>query len=103
MIQGSNHVEANVVTLSTSIPARAKAGLAGIRDDVYLPDQRELQITFISGRPFAYANVPQSMYDAFLASASKGAFFNIAIRGRFQFREMTLPVDATRRSSRSNG
>ncbi len=41
-----------------------------------------------SGRQYAYANVPPSIYDAFLASSSKGAFFNIAIRGRYQFHEI---------------
>jgi hypothetical protein len=71
-------------------------GLAGIRDAVYLPDRRELQITFKSGRAFAYGEVPQSMYDAFRASPSQGAFFNIAIRGRFQFRELTRPKPPTR-------
>jgi hypothetical protein len=73
-----------------------KSNLAGIRDAVYLPDRRELQITFKSGRAFAYGDVPQSMYDAFQASPSKGAFFNIAIRGRFQFRELTPPRRPTR-------
>lgn len=66
-----------------------QSGASGIRDAVYLPGQRELQITFKSGRTFAYSDLPQAMYDAFLASPSKGAFFNIAIRGRFRFRELT--------------
>jgi hypothetical protein len=73
-----------------------QTGLSGIRDAVYLPDRRELQITFKSGRSFAYSELPQSMYDAFRASPSKGAFFNIAIRGRFQFRELTPPQRPTR-------
>jgi hypothetical protein len=70
--------------------------LPGIRDAVYRPDTQELQITFKSGRSFAYSEVPQTMFDAYMASPSKGAFFNIAIRGRFQFRELTPARRPTR-------
>jgi hypothetical protein len=73
-----------------------ESGSSGIRDTVYLPDRRELRITFMSGRTFAYAEVPQSIYDAFAASPSRGAFFNIAIRGRFQFHELPHPARPTR-------
>jgi lysyl-tRNA synthetase class 2 len=65
--------------------------LSGIRDAIYHPDRHELQITFSSGRTFAYYDVPQRIYDAYAASPSPGAFFNIAIRGRFQFHELTPP------------
>jgi hypothetical protein len=73
-----------------------QSGSLGIRDAVYLPDLRELRVTFDSGRSFAYSDVPQSIYDAFSASPSKGAFFNIAIRGRFQFHELPAPKRPTR-------
>ena len=59
-----------------------------IRDATYLAGARELQITFVSGRRYAYANVSQSIYDAYLTSPLKGTFFNIAIRGRYHFREI---------------
>ncbi len=72
------------------------SGSSGIRNAVYLADRCELQVTFRSGRSFAYSEVPQAMYQAFLASPSKGAFFNIAIRGRFQFHELTQPQLPTR-------
>jgi len=89
-------MSANVRRFPPGLLYRQQPGLAGIRDAVYLPDRRELQITFRSGRAFAYGDVPQSMYDAFRASPSKGAFFNIAIRGRFQFRELMQPRRPTR-------
>jgi hypothetical protein len=73
-----------------------QSGSSGIRDAVYLPERRELHVTFASGRTFAYGDVPQSLYEAYLASPSKGAFFNIAIRGRFQFRELPRPQRPTR-------
>jgi hypothetical protein len=62
---------------------------SGIRDVVYFPETEELRVTFASGRIFAYYDVPQRIYDAYMASPSPGAFFNIAIRGRFQFHELT--------------
>ncbi|HWV53204.1 KTSC domain-containing protein [Pseudorhodoplanes sp.] len=71
-------------------------GASGVSDAVYLPERRELRVTFKSGRTFAYSDVPQAIYDAYLASPSKGAFFNIAIRGRFQFHELTPFEPATR-------
>jgi hypothetical protein len=73
-----------------------QSGSFGIRDATYFSDRRELQITFLSGRTFSYRDVPQSIYDAFVASPSRGAFFNIAIRGRFQFHELMPPLRPTR-------
>lgn len=63
-----------------------------IRDIAYEADNGELRLTFVSGRQYAYADVPVAIYEAFLASSSKGAFFNIAIRGRFHFHEI-IPED----------
>ena len=96
MIAGNVIMSANVRQVLPGFLRGQQSGLSGIRDAVYLPDRRELQITFKSGRAFAYGEVPQSMYDAFQTSPSKGAFFNIAIRGRFQFRELTPPQRPTR-------
>jgi hypothetical protein len=86
----------NVRQLPPGFLRGQQPGSSGIRDAVYLPDKRELQITFMSGRTFAYAEVPQSISDAFAASPSRGAFFNIAIRGRFQFHELPPPGRPTR-------
>jgi hypothetical protein len=96
MIAGNDIMPANTRQDLPGFLRGQQSGLSGIREAVYLPDRRELQITFKSGRAFAYGDVPQSMYDAFRVSPSKGAFFNIAIRGRFQFRELAQPQPPTR-------
>ena len=75
-------------------PPKRSIESSAIRDAAYDERKRELRITFVSGRRYAYANVPQSIYDAFLASPSRGTFFNIAIRGRYQFREMLTAGEA---------
>ena len=81
-----------MVMRSQIIPPQAKAVESSVfRDAAYVADKRELRITFVSGREYAYANVPPSIYEAFLASSSKPAFFNIAIRGRYHFHEI-VPV-----------
>jgi hypothetical protein len=59
-----------------------------IRSVDYDAEARELRITFLSGRVYAYSGVPQSIYDAYGAATAKGSFFNIAIRGRYRFREL---------------
>ena len=78
MVMRSQYIPPQIQPIESSV----------IRDASYAADARELRITFLSGRQYAYANVPQSIYEAFLASSSKGAFFNIAIRGRYHFHEI---------------
>ena len=46
-----------------------------------------LRVKFVSGRRYAYSGVPRSVYDAFLAAESKGAFFNHHIRDLYPYRE----------------
>lgn len=88
MIAGIAIMSANVRQVLPGFLRGQQSELSGIRDAVYLPDRQELQITFTSGRTFVFCDVPQRIYDAYLGSPMRGAFFNIAIRGRFQFHEL---------------
>jgi hypothetical protein len=60
-----------------------------IRKLFYVPAKRELWVTFVSGRHYAYADVPPEVFDAFTTAPSRGAFFNHEIRDRYAFREVT--------------
>jgi KTSC domain len=46
---------------------------------------RELSITFAGGNVYRYFSVPRSVYQSFLQSDSKGLFFNVYIRDRYDF------------------
>lgn len=59
-----------------------------IRTISYEIHAQELFVTFMSGRTYAYRDVPKGMYDEFLAAPSKGVFFNMAIRDHYPFREL---------------
>ncbi|HEY0441234.1 MAG TPA: KTSC domain-containing protein [Xanthobacteraceae bacterium] len=59
-----------------------------IRGFEYDPGKRQLQITFVSGRVYAYEGVPPRTYAAFAAAPSKGSFFNHHIRDHYRFREI---------------
>ena len=50
--------------------------------------KRELQVTFVTGRRYIYADVPPDAADAFRAAPSKGTFFNREIRDRYAYREV---------------
>ena len=58
-----------------------------IRSFFYDPETSELWITFVSGRRYVYADVPQDVFDAFKASPSRGTFFNSEIRGDYSYCE----------------
>jgi hypothetical protein len=58
-----------------------------IRDFSYDPETSELWITFVSGRRYVYAGVPQDTFDAFKAAPSRGAFFNHEIRDNYLYCE----------------
>ena len=58
-----------------------------IRWFAYRPHQRELDITFQSGRRYVYEDVPQDVYESMRKAFSKGEFFNKHIRDRYTFTE----------------
>lgn len=63
-----------------------------IRSFRYRPEKRELEVTFITGRRYVYADVPTGTVEGFRAASSKGTFFNAQIRNRFGYRELEREV-----------
>jgi KTSC domain len=59
-----------------------------IRDLAYNADTRELNVTFVSGRRYRYADVPPGVFAAFCNAPSRGAFFNHEVRDRYAFDEL---------------
>jgi len=49
----------------------------------YEPRSRALDVEFVSGRLYRYADVPPETADAFRAAFSKGRFFNTRIRDHY--------------------
>jgi len=61
------------------------ARLAGMPSSVirrfdYLPARKALDVEFVSGRRYRYADVPTEVAEAFRAAFSKGRFFNAHVR-----------------------
>jgi hypothetical protein len=63
-----------------------------IRDFSYNVATRQLVVTFVTGRVYAYAEVPPDVHNAFRASGSKGRFFNQEIRDHYDCREITPAI-----------
>jgi hypothetical protein len=51
---------------------------------------RVLEIEFQDGRVYQYFDVDEAVYQAFLASDSKGRYFNAHIRGQFPYQEIAV-------------
>ena len=60
-----------------------------IHDFSYNVATRQLVVTFVTGRVYAYANVQPDVVNAFRASGSRGRFFNLEIRDSYDCREIT--------------
>jgi lysyl-tRNA synthetase class 2 len=56
-----------------------------IRSFHYEAALRELRIEFQSGRKYVYRDVPAETVEAMRKASSKGAFFNMHIRGRYGY------------------
>jgi len=59
-----------------------------IRAFEYDPEAQTLKVTFVTGRRYAYVDVPQKVADAFTAAFSKGEYFNRAIRDHFRCKRL---------------
>jgi lysyl-tRNA synthetase class 2 len=55
----------------------------------YDADRERLVVTFVTGRVYEYVDVPPHVAASFRAAGSKGTFFNVFIRDRYDFRELT--------------
>lgn len=56
-----------------------------IRAWSYDPEARRLDVTFVSGRRYAYREVPPELAAEMKLAFAKGEFFNRRIRDRFDF------------------
>lgn len=56
-----------------------------IRSFDYDPEERRLDILFVTGRRYSYHDVPARIVSAMRAAGSKGRFFNTRIRDQFAF------------------
>ena len=63
-----------------------------IRSFDYRPEQRELLVTFTTGRRYLYLDVPAEEVDALRAAFAKGVYFNLRIRPRYPYRELSPEV-----------
>ncbi|GIU37420.1 hypothetical protein TUM4433_37640 [Shewanella schlegeliana] len=52
---------------------------------------RILDLNFIKGGLYRYREVPVSVIEEFEAAVSKGQYFNINIRGAYNFESISLP------------
>ena len=55
-----------------------------IRSYRYDPQQKRLELVFVSGRRYRYHDVPEETYSAMRRAFSKGEFFNANIRDQFR-------------------
>lgn len=63
---------------------------SAIADLEYDAERERLVVTFVTGRIYEYVDVPFHVAAAFERAPSKGTYFNIYIRDRYDFRELTM-------------
>lgn len=59
-----------------------------IKSVVYHPAEHQLDIEFVTGRLYRYADVPATVAEALRTAQSKGSFFNHFIRDRFRYHRL---------------
>jgi hypothetical protein len=65
---------------------------SAIADIKYDLDRLRLRVTFVSGRIYEYVDVPPEVASSFQSAYSRGTFFNVFIRDRYDFKELTPTV-----------
>lgn len=54
----------------------------------YYPLKSILRVAFVSGSVYDYKKVPENVYKAMKAAASKGTFLNKYIKGHFSYEKL---------------
>jgi KTSC domain len=55
----------------------------------YNAGRKRLTVSFVSGRIYEYVDVPGDVASSFQSAFSKGTFFNVFIRDRYDFKQLT--------------
>lgn len=55
----------------------------------YTPTEAALEVEFKHGAVYRYLDVPADVFEAFLAAASKGTYFNDAIKNCFSYQRVS--------------
>lgn len=55
----------------------------------YDSGRKRLTVKFVTGRIYEYVDVPADVASSFQAAFSKGTFFNVFVRDRYDFKEVT--------------
>lgn len=50
----------------------------------YDPETRRMKIQFAQGETYDFCRVPESIFNGLLKAASKGAYYNMHIRDKYQ-------------------
>ena len=70
-----------------------------IRGAWYLPQRRQLDLLFTSGRRYIYSNVPLAVATEFAQAESMGRYYNAHIRNRYTCREVIQDGAMERRAA----
>jgi hypothetical protein len=57
----------------------------------YDAEKRILLVTFLSGKVYAYKNVPKQVYVKMREYTSKGRYLNLFVKGFYDFEEISAP------------
>ncbi|MRG48939.1 KTSC domain-containing protein [Chitinophaga sp. SYP-B3965] len=57
-----------------------------IKKFAYNSKKERLYVTFLSGKVYAYLNVPENVYEEMKEAFSKGKFLNENIKGKYAFK-----------------
>ena len=68
----------------------------------YDPASETLSIRFVSGIVYDYKNVPTSIYQDMKEAFSKGTYFNLYIKDKFEFIKRPQSADDARPTERSS-
>jgi hypothetical protein len=57
------------------------------------PETRSFEVRFKGGGQYRHSDVPLPIYDDFLASESKGVYYNLHLKNRFGFKRVQSVTD----------
>ncbi len=57
-----------------------------VKSFTYDSKRSRLYVTFLSGKVYAYLDVPESVYEEMKAAFSKGKYLNEYVKGKYEFK-----------------